>query len=242
MARSSVRRHRPGAPWPRSRERAPQDPRCWAAAFVSATRCENLAASSDGLRVSKSLVLCMQAHPKHRSWASVAIVAGVHNELIIQRELRGKPGKAVIGLEDCFIAGMRQLAVADQDSQSAGIEKGLMHTNDAVDHAGDTPGVVIPSPLLSRNRQTGRDGVVDVGELIRLLVPIGPSGAGEEADILHELLLQIDADAAAALVPANRGDVGGHSGRGSEQNRVLNTSHAAACQEAGERNLARLAE
>src|SRR3974390_1970993 len=106
----------------------------------------------------------MQAHTKHRNRAPVAIVGWIDDQLIVQRDPRGKPGKAVIRLEDSLIAGMRQLAVADQDAKSAGIEESLMHAGDAVDDAGDANGVIVPSPLPPGNRESSRQGPVDVCE------------------------------------------------------------------------------
>jgi len=150
----------------------------------------------------------MQAHAEHRGRASVAIVGGVYDELIVQRDLRGEPGKAVIGLEDSFIARVWELPVADQDPKPASIEKSLVNVGDAVDDAGDAKRIVITSPLLSGDRDTGRDGPVDVGEFIWLLVTFRPSCAGEAADILQELLFEIQADAAAALIVSHRRNIG----------------------------------
>jgi hypothetical protein len=64
-------------------------------------------------RVGRCLILRVQAGPEYRSGASVAIVGGVHDKLIVEGDFRGKPRKAVIGLEDAFVTGMRQHPVAD---------------------------------------------------------------------------------------------------------------------------------
>src|ERR1700740_756790 len=165
----------------------------------------------------QSLILRMQANTKHRGRASVAIVGGIDDELIVERDPRGKPGEAVIGLEDPLVARMRELAVANQDAQTAGIQKRLMHASDAVVDAGNAPDVVVASPQLAGNRKPRGDGAIDVGEVERLLLAVGPAGAGEEADIVVDLLLEVHADAAAALIGAHGGDIGGHARYGREQ-------------------------
>src|ERR1700738_4792844 len=102
-------------------------------------------------------------HPKaeHRNRASVAIVRRIYDELIVQRDLRGKHRKAVIRLEDLFATRIWQLAVANQDSQSAGVEKRLMHVGNAVDDTGGAECIVIPPPLLSGNREARGDRAVE---------------------------------------------------------------------------------
>src|SRR5581483_12451772 len=155
----------------------------------------------------QSLVLRVQANTENRGRASVAVIGGIDDQLVVERDLRGKPGKAVIGLEDAFVARVRQLAVADQDTEAAGVEKRLMNIGDAVVDAGNAPDVVVAPPQLAGDRKPRRHRAVDVGELVRLLVAVGPAGAGKEAEIVVDLLLQIHADAAAALVTAHGGDV-----------------------------------
>ena len=84
-------------------------------------------------------------------------------------DLTGRlPEADALGLDDLLAARIGQLAVADQESEATGIEIGLVHGGDAVDHAGNAEGVVIAAPLLGRYRETGGDGAVDVGEFIGL--------------------------------------------------------------------------
>src|SRR5271155_3145916 len=85
----------------------------------------------------QQLILRMQAQTKDRSRTPVPVIGGVDDQLIIEGDLRSKPRKAVIGFEDIFIAGMRQLAIADQDAQSSGVEKRLVDAGDAVHDTGD---------------------------------------------------------------------------------------------------------
>ncbi len=79
---------------------------------------------------------------------------------------------------------MRQHAVASQDAEPSGIEEGLVHAGNAVDHAGKAERIVRPPPLLAGEREPGRDRAVDVGELIGLDIAIGPPGAGEDAELV----------------------------------------------------------
>jgi hypothetical protein len=132
------------------------------------------------------------------------------------------------------------LAIADQNSQSAGIEKRLVHAGDAVDDTGNAEGVVIPPPLLSRHREAGRDAAVDVGEFIGFLGAIRDSGADKQTDIGHQLLLQVHADAGPALVSPHGGDVGGASGQRGQLDGVLEASHPASRQKSVDRQFAGL--
>src|SRR6516164_10699460 len=63
-----------------------------------------------------ALILRTQSYAQHRDRPVVAILGGTI-DLIIKGVLRGEPLKAVVGLEDVFFAGMRQLAAADQDAE-----------------------------------------------------------------------------------------------------------------------------
>src|SRR6202012_3975173 len=112
----------------------------------------------------------------------------------------------------------------------------------AVVDAGDAPSVAFPSPQLSRKRKARCDGAVDVGELVGLLAAVRPAGTGEEADILDDLLFQIHADAAAALVLPDGADIGRASGDGGELDRVCEAAHPGTGEEAGDSDLARLAQ
>ena len=77
----------------------------------------------------------------------------------------------------------------------AGVEKRRVHAGNAVDDAGDADGVVRPAPLLAVDRDACRDGAVDVGEIPRLDIAVGPAGAREHADRLGHLLLEVHAHA-----------------------------------------------
>src|SRR5579872_1360692 len=79
--------------------------------------------------------------------AAVGVVAGIGDELIIEGELgRGRQRVAVIGLENLLEAIVRQLTVADEDAEPAGVEESDMGRGDAIDNAGNADGVVGPAP------------------------------------------------------------------------------------------------
>src|ERR1700675_999893 len=182
----------------------------------------------------------MHSKTEHRDRAAVAVVGRIYNELVVQRYLRGKHRKAIIGLEDLFAARIWQLAIANQDAESAGIEKCLVHAGDAVDYAGNSEGVVIAAPLLSRHRQAGGNAAVDVGEFIGFFTAIRNSGADKQTDIGHKLLLEVHADTGPALILPHGGDVGWSSGHRCQLDRVLEASHPAPSHESVDRELAGL--
>ena len=90
-------------------------------------------------------------------------------------------------------------------------------------------------------RDTCRNRAVDVGKIPGLNAPVGPAGAGEHADVLGNLLLQIDAQSGSAPVDAHRVDIGGLPGRLGDCNRIRKFSRPAAAEKARELKLARLA-
>ena len=86
---------------------------------------------------------------------------------------------------------MRQHAVADQDAKPSGVEEGLVHAGNAVDHAGEAEGVVGPAPRFAGERQSSRYRAVDVGELIGFDIAVGGTGSGENAELFGDLLLEV---------------------------------------------------
>ena len=98
-----------------------------------------------------------------------------------------------------------------------------------------------PAPLFAVDRDAARYGAVDVGEIPRLDIAVGPAGAGEHTECLRNLLLQIEAHAGPAGVGAHGVDVGRLAGRLGKRNRVREFSGAAAAEKAGDLELAGLA-
>src|SRR5262249_15023722 len=164
------------------------------------------------------------------------------NERIIEREVGGGGERvAVIGFENPLRPGVRELAVADENAQAAGVEEGLVNIGNVVDDAGDADRVVRPAPALAVDRDPARDRAVDVGEIPRLDLSVAPSGAREYADRVVDLLLEIDAHAGAAVPGTHRGDVGRLAGRLRERDGVGESAGTAAAEIARDFELAGLA-
>ena len=80
----------------------------------------------------------MQTQRKRVHGAALGIVGRVVDELIIQGHFRRlcEP-VAIVGLEDLFEAGIRQLPVTDENAETAGVEEGLVDGRDVVDDSGN---------------------------------------------------------------------------------------------------------
>ena len=98
------------------------------------------------------------------------------------------------------------------------------------------------APARALERQARGDGPVDIGELERLLEPVRPAGAKEQAEIVADRLLQVEPDPLAALVVTHGGDVGRPARRLRQPDRVGEAAHAPAAEPAGEADLAGFAE
>src|SRR5262249_7674612 len=144
-----------------------------------------------------------------RDRAAICVVGWVDDELVIEGHSPSEQREAVIGLDDLFMAGVRQNAVADQDAKTTSIEEGLVHPRNPVDDSGKSEGVVRLSPSLASKGKSSRNAVVDIGVIIGLDIAIGHAGAGEDAEIIRHLLLKVRSQSAAAGVAADHRDVGG---------------------------------
>ena len=183
----------------------------------------------------------LRPHAKHRRWAAIAVIGGVDDELVIERHVPGIDRQLIIGLDDLFQARMRQLSVADLKTQAAGVEKSLVRGRDAVDHAGQSEGIVGPTPLRAFQRQASRHGAIDVGIGVGLDIAAGKARAGKQAEIGGDFLLEIDAQAGAAAVLPDRGDIGRATGDLGQRDGVLVGAEPAAGDKTGERDLAGMA-
>src|SRR5947209_3611030 len=127
-------------------------------------------------------VLQVQAQADHVHRPAVAVVGGVDHELVVegQVEVLGQR-QAVVGLEDLLGARMRQLAVAHQDAEPAGVEVALAGPGQAVDHRGDGGGVVLAAPAGAGDRDPGLGRLVDVGVFVALEAPVVGADAAEHA-------------------------------------------------------------
>src|SRR5262245_23696814 len=183
----------------------------------------------------------MEASGERIHRTAVPVVGGVRDELVVEADAHvGCKRVAVISLEDFFEPGIRQLSVADEDAQAAGVEKRLVNAADTVDDTRDTDGIVRPAPVLAVDRDAARHRPVAVGKVPRLDVGVGPAGAGEDPDRVRDLLLQVHADSGTAGIASHRNDVGGLTGDLGERDGVLVSSRPAAVEEARDLELAGL--
>ena len=113
--------------------------------------------------------------------------------LVVERDPPNIDREGVVGLNDLLEAGMRQLSVANQDAEPAGVEKDLMAGRDVVDDPANAPDVIWPCPLLAGEHGTGRNRPIDIGECIGLDVGARQPGAQENAPIGRDLLLEVHA-------------------------------------------------
>ena len=95
---------------------------------------------------------------------------------------------------------MRQRAVADQDAQAAGLRNAACTPEMPLTTPAIAEGIVRPAPLLAADRDARRYGAIDVGEIPRLDIAVGPAGAREHADGLGDLLLEIQRSRPGRLV------------------------------------------
>ena len=84
-----------------------------------------------------------------------------------------------------------------------------MRCRNAVDDARDADRVIRSAPLLTCNRDPTGNCAVNVGVFVRLDVAVRPAGPHKHTQIGCDLLLEIHRHAAAALILADGGDVGG---------------------------------
>src|SRR6202048_131662 len=178
--------------------------------------------------------LRVQAHPKYRRRTAIGVVSRVGDELVVERHARGRRERvAVVCLNDPFEPGIGQVAVADEDSQASVVEKLLMDAGDTVDRSGNSDVVILPPPKLPGQRDAYGGRAVDIGEIPRLNVAVGPAGAGEHANVLRNLLLQIDAHSRAAPVDAHGIDIGGLPGNLGDRNCICKASCPPTAEKAG---------
>ena|SRR6516165_9075724 len=89
-----------------------------------------------GLRNSDSFDLKLPVEPpgKDIHWPAVGVVGGVSDVLIVKADFRRwGDGVAVVRLDDLFERGMRQLPVADDNTQTSCIEIGGVDAGSAVE-------------------------------------------------------------------------------------------------------------
>src|ERR1700683_2549309 len=80
-------------------------------------------------------------------WTAIGVVAGIGDELIVERNLHGRRDRiAVIRLQNLLDAIIGQRAVADEDAQAPRGEISFMGRIKPVDDAGNADRIVRPVP------------------------------------------------------------------------------------------------
>ena len=161
---------------------------------VLAAKIGEYALARPGDAQADELKLAVEAAGEDVDRAAVGVVGGVGDQLIV-----GGKGEVlvdrvgVVGLEDPFVAVV-ETAVADQQAEAAGRQEIAVRAGKPVDGAADADCVARTSPIAALDRQACRDAAVDVGKGQDLVPAVVPARAGEQADILHELLLGVDVE------------------------------------------------
>src|SRR5580692_10990285 len=146
----------------------------------------------------------------------------------------GEDAERIIRFDDLFGSRMRQPTVADEDTESAGVEETLARSGDAIVDGGETHSVFRAMPPCPLQREPRRYCPVNIGELVSLDVACGFTDPRESAQLRRQLLLQVKAATDAPAVRTHGGDVGGGAGDRGELHGIVEQSHASAAVEQGE--------
>src|SRR5262245_56731217 len=119
----------------------------------------------------------MQPESQDGHRTTVTVVSRVVDELIVEGDSPRLDGEAVVGLQNLLQTGVRPPSIADQDAETARVQKRLVAPRDAVDDPGDADGVVGTLPPLAGELGAGRHRSINVGELVGLDVGAGESGS-----------------------------------------------------------------
>src|SRR5579872_1303545 len=129
------------------------------------------------------LELCMKPDCTERNRTSIAVVAGVIDELRVDADVKWLCKRNIIICFDNFLGTwMGQLPVADEDTKTTGVEEPLMSAADAIDDSGNTNRVVVAAPRVSLDRGARRNRPVDVGEFVWLKAAIRKSALDERGN------------------------------------------------------------
>jgi len=94
----------------------------------------------------KASELRVQPRTENGNRSAVAVVGGIDHELVVQCDARERQRKAVVGFDDLLGTGMRQLSIADENAEPAGVEKRYVFSRNPVDDAGKSEGGPIACP------------------------------------------------------------------------------------------------
>lgn len=121
---------------------------------------------------------------KNVDGAAVFVVRRVVDELVVEGcpNIREELG-AVVGFENGLMAVVEG-AVADDEAVSTGFEEGAVFRGDAVDDAGKADDIIASFPTGAFERETGLEGLVDLGKSPGHILAVVPADAGEGAEVI----------------------------------------------------------
>ncbi len=123
----------------------------------------------------------VHAHRFNQHRAAILVVAGVVDVLEIERVIDAAPGvQVVVALQNVF-AGVVQFAVAEEKAEAAELQVVLMIFFDGVGDEGQAELVVGARPRAAGVVAAERDGLVDLGVGVGLVLAFVPADAGEDA-------------------------------------------------------------
>src|SRR3954447_2376419 len=134
----------------------------------------------------------MQACGENRDRSAIRVVRDVGDELIVEGQRRPLVGVIrVEGLED-LLRAVIDLAVADQNAETADRKEIAVIPRERIDRAGEADPVVGPTPGRAADRGAEREAGIDVGECGYFGLAVVPAPAAEYPDVVGECLLEIE--------------------------------------------------
>jgi len=122
----------------------------------------------------KASELRVQPRTENGNRSAVAVVGGIDHELVVQCDAPERQRKAVVGFDDLLGTGMRQLSIADENAEPAGVEKRYSAEIPLM-----TPANPKVAPLRALESESGSHRAVDIGELVGFDISVGHACAQE---------------------------------------------------------------
>ena len=161
------------------------------------------------LGVERQLEIDVGAEAGDEDWAAIAVVAGIVDVLEAGGEVDAAPGvNGVVRLDDVF-ASVVKVAVAEEKTEAAIGEIGLMILLDGVGDEGDASTVLFAMPPCAGGTKAFGEGLVDFGVGEGFGFAVIPAEAGEGGEVVREVLFEVHAESVfAGDVPGVGGDIG----------------------------------
>src|ERR1017187_9399590 len=138
-----------------------------------------------------------QMHPQsgHADGTPIAVIAWIVDVLVIDSEIQTSPGvDGVEGFLDGF-APVIQSTVAENESQPAIREVGLVVSADSVRDEGRSQAIEAAMPACSLGIDAELQSAVGLGVGERLMLAFVPSPSAKGPDVAGKFLLEVDTEA-----------------------------------------------